>query len=201
MAAKDKKKKKNVKKKAPQITSEKETHGDNYEILASALPKSQPNISTPSRPDHLVTPSIHLMPNSNHAILQNGKSQLYQSKHQKPGETKSRNFPAIKIETQLKIDIRNDLAGKIKDMHNNTIQSSEKKKDPSFANPTEPRKLKTRSRCISLDCKTTRSAIKKRSLDCLEAKGELASPCRTKSNERRKIQLDFEAQNAKLKVG
>ncbi len=186
---KDKKKKKNVKKKkSSHVISDKDIVVDKVETF----PKSQPTIETANK---FVDPSTNRQ-----ASLLGKVSQI--GKPVKKVDPNPRTFPTIKIETQNKIDIKNDLAGKIKSKYSKElIKSPEKMKIMPSSSKEESAKLKSRSRCISLEIKSHKMIMKKRSYECIESTSEqMKFNSHSKSNEHRKVTLDFEAQNAKLKV-
>jgi len=101
----------------------------------------------------------------------------------------------VEPKAQHRLELRNEHSSKTKEDFHETAQLHQNK--PPELVKDEQNIVKTnRSRCASLDLKAPRITAKKRSLD--NVVGEITN--HSTSNERRSRPLDFEAQNAKLKV-
>lgn len=96
---------------------------------------------------------------------------------------------------QHRLELRNELSAKAQDIYRG-VNQLQQKHPQELLREEQNRTRNNRSRCASLDLKAPRAVAKKRSLDT--AGGELTN--HSASNERRTQPLDFEAQNAKLKV-
>jgi hypothetical protein len=125
------------------------------------------------------------------------KSQPTISLADKPERTGTfaRGARRIESKAQHKLELRNELSAKAQTIYRdgNQIEQDVQQDLPR----EEPSRVRNnRSRCASLDLKAPRAIVKKRSMDT--AGGELAN--HSASNERRNRPLDFEAQNANLKV-